>query len=189
MSERTKTASHPAPDPTTPRKGRPGLPKGTADRVRELIEGLLEREPFKGRGGITRLAERLKISQPAITMIRQGGGVSQETGLEVALLAGVDPMELLGGAYVGVAIGGRHPNLEVCLAYHVSNPNRWSPATIAAVRAQLWPDEVSPDEWARRLDAVEKGLASVKAHEAPVAPGGSGGGGQGRPPIVRRPAG
>jgi len=160
MSEPKKTTS------VLPRgnsKGRPGVPPSTAGRVRELIEELLEREPYRGRGGITRLAESLQIKQPALTQIRQGGGVSIETTLAVARIAGVDERELLEGAYMGTAIKGRFPFLEVVVAYQAgsSNPLRWSAATIAAARAGAWPNDTTTDEWTARLDSLEKQMRSL----------------------------
>lgn len=130
------------------------------------MEELLQREPYVGRGGITRLAGALQITQPAVTQIMGGGGVSPETAISVAKLAGVDPRDLLGGAYVGVAVGGRYPMLEVCLAYH---RDRWTPPTVAVARAGLWPADAMPEEWAARLDEVERRLADVASSEHPPA--------------------
>lgn len=164
MKEREKRSD--APDAIPPKGGgRPGLPPIVSGRVRELIEALLTKEPFVGHGAISRLAEALGVSQPAVSQIRKGGGVAPETAIKVARLTGVDPRDLLGGAYVGVAIGGKNPNLEICLGYH---PGRWNEPTIAAVKAGLWTDEVLPEVWAQRLDQVQQQLGALIAR--PVTP-------------------
>lgn len=135
------------------------LPVTVQDRIRELMRTLMEQEPYRGRGAITRLANALKVSQPAVTQILSGGGVSLDTAMAVADLAKVDPRELLGGAYLGVAVGGRFPRLEVCLAYHLG---RWNEATVAAARAGAFDGDVMPDEWALRLDRLGDAIAKVR---------------------------
>lgn len=150
--------------------GRPGLAPQAASRVRELVEEMLSREPYIGRGGVTRLAEAIGISQPALTQIRQGGGVSPDTAVAVARLAGVDPRDLLGGAYVGVAIDTKFPRLEACLIYHLDDePERWSPATIAAAREGWWPDDVGTRDWVVRLDELER-IRKAFVARAPAPP-------------------
>lgn len=151
----------PAAATDTPQGGKPkkgDLPGTVQDRIRELMRTLMEQEPYRGRGAITRLANSLKVSQPAVTQILQGGGISLETAMAVASLARVDPRELLGGAYVGVAIGGRFPNLEVCLAYHA---DKWPAPVVAAARAGAFPNDAMPDEWAARLEALDEAITGA----------------------------
>lgn len=138
------------------------VPVMVADRVRELMRELLEKEPYRGRGAITRLSSALKVSQPAVTQILAGGGVALDTAVAVAGLAGVDPRELVGGAYVGVAVGGRYPNLEVCLAYH---RDKWTAPAVAAARAGAFDGEVMPDEWAYRLDRLEEAISVARGRK------------------------
>lgn len=141
--------------------GRPGLPAHVSARVRSAIEGLLSKEPYSGHGGVTRLAEAIGITQPALTQIRQGGGVSNETAAAVAKIAALDPAEL-GGAVVGVMVSGRFPNLELCLSYYAHRrPRLWSDATIAAARRDVWSDDVDPEAWRDRLDGLEATLARL----------------------------
>lgn len=137
---------------------KPDLPVTVQDRIRELMRTLMEQEPYRGRGAITRLANALRISQPAVSQILSGGGVALETAVAVAELAKVDPRELLGGAYVGVAVGGRFPHLEVCLAYH---GDKWPAPVVAAARAGAYPGDVMPDEWAERLDALADAITQA----------------------------
>jgi len=163
---RTKTGAGTASIP--PRGvalGRPGVPSYVADRVREMIEQLLLVEPYKGRGGITRLARALGVTQPAVTQIRDGGGVSPETAVAVAGLAGEDARALLEGSYVGVAIKSKHPFLDMTLGYQ-PNWERWSKPTIAAAREGLWDDDPPPDVWIERLDKLEKTLKVFKGGRA-----------------------
>lgn len=147
--------AHP-PEGVRPKKG--DLPGTVQDRIRELMKALMEQEPYRGRGAITRLANSLKVSQPAVSQILQGGGISLETAMAVAQLAKVDPRELLGGAYVGIAVGGRFPNLEVCLAYH---GDKWPAPVVAAARAGAFPNDAMPDEWAARLEALEEAISGA----------------------------
>lgn len=145
------------------------LPVTVQDRVRELMKALMEQEPYRGRGAVTRLAQALRISQPAVSQILSGGGVSVETATAVAELAKVDPRELLGGVYVGVAIGGRFPNLEVCLAYH---GDKWGAPVVAAARAGAFESDAMPDEWVQRLDALDSAIASaIQRRERPESRG------------------
>jgi hypothetical protein len=145
----------------TTQKGRPGVPEHVADRLREVIEELLLKEPYKGRGGITRLAKAVRVSQPAITLLRQGGGVSHETAIKICQVASIDAQELLGGAYVA-DVSGRFPGLERCLAYWVHDPDKWSTAAVAAARSGAWPDDTDSVSWAERLDSLDATLASLR---------------------------
>jgi transcriptional regulator with XRE-family HTH domain len=149
------------PQGVRPKKG--DLPVTVQDRVRELMKALTEQEPYRGHGAITRLAIALKVSQPAVSQILSGGGVSVETAMSVAELAKVDPRELLGGAYVGVAVGGRFPNLEVCLAYH---GDKWPSPVVAAARAGAYPNDAMPDEWAARLSALDEAISVAIQRES-----------------------
>lgn len=142
---------------TGPRVGRPGVSKEAADRVRLLLHGALSRPPYSARGGLTRLAERLEMSQPALTQIMDGGGVSHETAMKVAAFIG-EPIEKI--LALGTAPQNAPSALETCLDYH---KGRWSPATVAAARAGLWPpdDDIEPEAWKSRLDALQKTLSAI----------------------------
>jgi hypothetical protein len=146
---------------STTQKGRPGVPAHVADRLREVVDELLSKEPYKGRGGITRLANAVRVSQPAITLLRQGGGVSHETAIKICQVASIDPQELLGGAYVA-NVSGRFPGLERCLAYWVHDPDKWSTAAVSAARAGAWPDDTDSVSWVERLDSLDEMFASLR---------------------------
>src|SRR5690349_10539864 len=73
-------ATH-TPEGVKAKKG--DLPVTVQDRIRELMKTLMEQEPYRGRGAITRLANSLKVSQPAVSQILSGGGISLETAVAV----------------------------------------------------------------------------------------------------------
>jgi hypothetical protein len=128
--------------------------------VRSLIEELLQREPYRSSNRpISSLAEAIKISQPALSTIRSGGGVSAKTAASVARLAGINPGDVLGEPGGDVMTRSRFPKLEICIAYH--GERRWRESTVAAARAGLWPDDVEPEAWARRLDQIESSLSRL----------------------------
>lgn len=143
-----------------PPEGRRSPLKGDAlERARGLVAQLLETR-FAGYGGQTRLAKAIGISQPSLSNIRQGGGISRDTAYRIARVAGVDPEALIGSSSVATSASTRYPNLEICVAYH-DGEDRWTHATISAARSSLWPSDASPKEWASRLDELEAAMSSV----------------------------
>lgn len=133
----------------TRKAGRPTLPKEVSDRVRTVAIKIIDRD-FGGNK--TRFGKSIGISQSAVSQLVDGGGASLKTAVAVAGLAGISPQDLLGEDTLGTLIQGRFPGLEACIA---AASKRWKPATVAAARAALWPYDAMPEEWGKRLDALE----------------------------------
>lgn len=140
-------------------KGRKELSPAAADRTRQVFAELLR----KHKNNKAALSRALSISATAVLNIEKGGGISRETALAIAKAAGVAPVELLGEEELhrlGLTANA-FPNLEACLAYH--GTHRWTPAAIAAARAGAFADDVSPSDWATRLDKIAAALDAAAA--------------------------
>jgi hypothetical protein len=129
--------------------------KIVAERIRELLRRMTKQPPYDGRtGGITHVASLIGISQPALTQILDGGGISLKTLIGIGRLPNVDIAQLL-------ATPGRPgmSKLEICIAYHES---RWSSWTLAAARSGMWGDDPPGAVWEGRLDRIEDALGPLK---------------------------
>lgn len=147
------------------KQGRPGLNKAAADRACDLVTKLL----LENYGGNqTALGRALEISQSAVWQIVNKRRISRETAVVAAKLAKVNPQTILGEeSGLGTMLGGRFPGLEVCV---MENVGRWRDSAVAAARAGLWPFDTAPDEWVKRLEALEAAQASVLASRTPSPP-------------------
>lgn len=82
----------------------------------------------------------------------------------LAQLAGVEDLrDLVGDYYVAgetpdppLVDGTPMPNLRACVAYH--GTERWPAWVVAAAKAGAFSDDVSPAEWEKRLDKLQKKL-------------------------------
>lgn len=134
----------------------PGLPDDQNDRVIAKIQEIAARDQWRQRGGITALARSLGLTQARMSQLinnrsQRGEGqerVSRDTAERVARFEGVDFDELVMGLPM------KFPNLKQTLGYW--GQDRWHPAVVAAAWAGWWEDDVSPPEWADRLDTLEK---------------------------------
>lgn len=142
--------------------GGTALSRTTADKVRALMKELLSEKLYKNNR--TALGRALGISQPAVTQILAGGGVSVETAIAAARLAQLDPRELLGAELsMGVMITGKYPGLEICVAYH---PGRWPEAVLAAARNGAYVSDVAASEWPIRLDVLAKMIDNARTEDS-----------------------
>lgn len=137
----------------------------TDAQIRLLVETVAKhRRRFKNQA---ELAAALGLSQPALSNlihgkwapgIRTAQAIAQLDGYaDVAGLIGPIVPQSKGSAVPSSALSAeRYPNLEACIAYWA--PSKvWSPWTVAAARAGYWGDaDLSPQDWAGRLDELER---------------------------------
>lgn len=138
----------------------------TDDQI-DILVGVVRRHlpKFKNQKD---LAKALDITQPALSSMLAGKWAPGVTTAQyIAQLDRLDledlipefrgkPPSSMRGADVA------RPNLDRCLSWY-DDEGKWSPWTIAAVRTGLFGSEdYGKNEWAEKLDAVEKALERVR---------------------------
>ena len=140
-------------------KPRRGGGKAVAETIAEpirraAIEYIERHKQNEGRGGVARLAKAVHVSSSAVSQFIGGGGVDPKTAEAYARALGIDPPRP-SGQYAAVN-ETRFRKLETVVAFYEDTP-RWKPATIETARmGAVWADDVSPQEWVKRLDALER---------------------------------
>lgn len=123
-------------------------------------------DKFKGKEKPqVKMGLALDISQTSVSALLRGEYTpSLKVAESLATLAGYeDVRDMIGGDYyvpgrelVNLDDGDkRYPNLRKCVDYH---QGRWAQWVIAAAQAGYFEDDVSPDKWTQRLDALSKTL-------------------------------
>ncbi|HEX8795437.1 MAG TPA: helix-turn-helix transcriptional regulator [Polyangiaceae bacterium] len=121
------------------------LSKAESAHVRRRLEQLLERH-----GTQTKLARALDMSQQVLSRILGGDAVGLYVARRVASLTGLTLDQVLSTPQAAFD------------ATVIANPKRWSPVTIASVRAMPKIEILGEDALARLLDETETALQPIR---------------------------